>query len=526
MRAELIFASVCLVGSGVAMAQPGTLKCSALDALTLPGAEVTSAALIPAGSAISGVRLAPAILAQLPAFCRVRITDKPSADSDITTEIWLPAIGWNQRYRGQGNGGFAGVIDYPAMATAVAQGYATAGTDTGHSGGEPAFALGHPEKVKDFGWRAIHDMTLEAKAVVAAFYGNAPAHSYFASCSDGGREALMEAERFPADYDGILAGAPAYNWTGLMASAASRTKAMLSTPDKVLPATKVPAIAAAVKRACDAKDGVSDGVINDPRQCRFDPATLLCKDGDAPDCLTAGQVATVKSLYAPMLDSNGKEVLPGYSPGGEDGGNGWTSWITGTPGRESSGLFFGRGFFVNFIYERADWKLDSFDLDRDLKLARQKTGAALDAADTDLKPFVAHGGKLILYHGWNDPAIPALSTVEYFDGVHRAIGAKEADAALRLYMVPGMQHCSGGPGATHFGQNVTDARGDADADIFAALQQWVEAGKAPAQLTSRRLASDSAKGDEFSRPLCPYPATAVYKGGDTGDAKSFACVAP
>jgi feruloyl esterase len=455
----------------------------------------------------------------------VRITDRPSPDSDIETEIWLPETGWNQRYRGQGNGGFAGFIDYPAMATAMAQGYATAGTDTGHTGGEPAFALGHPEKVKDFGWRAIHDMTLDAKAVVTAFYGSAPAHSYFASCSDGGREALMEAERFPADYDGILAGAPAYNWTGLVSAGAAKMKAMLATPESVLPATKVTAIAAAVKLACDANDGVSDGVINDPRQCGFDPSTMLCKAGDAADCLTSGQVATVRTIYAPLLESKGREVMPGYEPGGEDGGNGWASWITGTPQRESSGLFFGRGFFANFIYERADWKLDSFDLDRDLKLARQKTGAALDATDANLTPFAARGGKLILYHGWNDPAIPALSTVEYFNAAHAAMGTK-ADDALRLYMVPGMQHCSGGPGATHFGQNATDLSGDADRDAFTALQRWVESGKAPAQLTAQRYASDSAKGDKFSRPLCPYPATAVYKSGDTADAKSFACISP
>jgi feruloyl esterase len=523
----LTLAGLCFIAASAATAQTGNLKCAALNALDLPSAKITSASIVPAAASLSGIRLPPALAARLPAFCRVRITDRPSPDSDINIELWLPVDGWNGRFRGTGNGGFAGVIYFTEMAAAVTEGYATAGTDTGHAGAEPDFALGHPEKVVDFGWRAVHDMTVASKTVLAAFYGKPPAHSYFASCSDGGREALMEAERFPADYDGILAGAPAYNWTGLVTAGMAKLTAMKSSPDRELPAAKVPAIAAAVRAACDAKDGVKDGVLNDPRTCGFDPATMLCKDGDAKDCLTPGQVATLKNFYTPVKDPSGKEIMPGMLPGAEDGGNGWASWITGTPGHESLGEFFAQGFFRNFVHEQANWTFHDFDLAKDTRLAIDKTAAALNATDTNLKPFSARGGKLILYHGWNDPAIPALSTVKYFDGLRQTLGAKATDDSTRLYMVPGMQHCGGGPGANDFGQSGTNARADAQHDVFTALEQWVEAGNAPGPLVAKKYLTDNpAKGVEFTRPLCPYPAAAKYVSGDTNDAKSFICAKP
>lgn len=337
----------------------------------------------------------------------------------------------------------------------------------------------------------------------------------------------MEAQRFPGDYDGILAGAPAYPWTGLMTSAAMSVKEMLGRPENYLPAAKIPVIAAAVRAACDAADGVKDGVVNDPRGCQFDPATIECKGGDAPGCLTAGQVDSVKLIYAAKLDAAGKEFLPGGMPGGEEGPNGWTTWITGDAPGKASGVYYANGFFRDFVHQDPKWDVTEFDVAKDLPLARQKTGADLDARDADLKAFLGRGGRLILYHGWNDPAIPALSTVNYFEAMRKAMGDAAVNAAVRLYMVPGMQHCGGGPGATHFGQAGTDVRGDAEHDVFTALEQWVEAGMAPGELTAERFAGgEGKKSVEFSRPLCPYPAEAKYGGGDTASAKSFACVAP
>jgi Tannase and feruloyl esterase len=501
----------------------GEARCPKLVSLQLADAKVTSAEVMTAGAGVTGVSLPRKLAAGLPAFCRVRLTDRPSSDSDIKTEIWLPVAGWNSRYLGQGNGGFAGEIAYEYMADAVREGYATAGTDTGHVGPTPTFALGHPEKVKDFGWRAIHDMTVEAKAVAAAFYGKAAAHTYFESCSDGGREALMEAQRFPADYDGIVAGAPAYNWTALTASGAVDTKAILTGADAFIPPGKVAMIAAAVNAQCDALDGVADGVVNDPRICRFDPETLACKDGgDASKCLTTGQVATLKTIYSAKVDAKGSYVYPGFLPGAEDGRGGWVPWITGGVPGQSLFAFFGHGYFSNFVHEQADWELTFFDFDKDYALANEKTAAALNATDRNLKPFVARGGKLILYHGWNDPAIPALGTIDYYDGAVKVLGARVAADSLRLYMVPGMQHCGGGPGATEFNGGPEAAERDAEHDVTTALEEWVEMGKAPGTLIAR---SGDAAGDGFTRPLCVYPAVARYVGGDSKVAASFVCSA-
>lgn len=490
--------------------------CSAMAALALPSAKVTSADMSPAGGPIAGLSLSAKTAEAMPAFCRIKITDRPSPDSEINTEVWLPIGSWNGRFRGQGNGGFAGEIAYRLMATAVGQGYATAGTDTGHVGGKGDFAFGHPEKVKDFGWRAIHDMTVQAKQIVAAFYGKPAGHSYFAACSDGGREALMEAQRFPADYDGILAGAPAYHWTALVPSGTADTQALMASPANYIPASKLPAIAAAVRAQCDALDGVADGVLNDPRMCGFDPASIACKQGDAATCLTAEQVAALKTIYSAKLDDKGREVYPGFLPGAEEGPGGWALWITGYQPGKSLTAFFGQGYLSNFVYEKRDWDLKSFDFSRDLKAAETKTGAALDATEPNLTPFVTRGGKLILYHGWNDPAIPALGTIDYYDLVRGKLGGRGQSSWVRLYMVPGMQHCGGGPGATDFGQGGDGARGDGEHDIFTALEQWVEGGKAPGPII--------AHGNGMTRPLCPYPGTLRYKGGDTKDAASFACV--
>jgi len=268
---------------------------------------------------------------------------------------------------------------------------------------------------------------------------------------------------------------------------------------------------------------VKDGVINDPLKGGSDPETIVCKAGDGADCLTPTEAAVVKSLYAGARDAGG-EIMPGVLPGGEVGGNGWAGWITGAPQKPSLGVFFAEGFFGNFVHDDPAWRVASFDAERDPLLARKKTHAALDAWDTNLKPFTDRGGKLILYHGWNDPGIPAKLTLEYYGGLQKTMGADATDAAVRLYMVPGMEHCSGGPGATEFGQGGVTPRGDAEHDVFTALEQWVEAGRTPGPIVALKIGA--GKKVEFTRPLCPYPAAAKYVGGETTEAKSFVCAAP
>src|SRR5450631_2702160 len=309
--------------------------CGSLAQLKIPSATITLAQLVPAGTfsgppaAFSGGDLTP-FYKSLPAFCRVVAEAKPTADSDIKLEVWLPASGWNGKLQGIGNGGFAGLIDYVQIGSAMSKGYAATATDTGHTGSpvDAAWALGHPEKVVDFGHRGIHEMTRVAKELAHAFYGKATQHSYFAGCSDGGREALMEAQRYPADYDGILAGAPANYWTALLSTAAVDTLALTLDAASFIPPAKIPAISAAVLAVCDKLDGVNDGVLNDPRQCHFDPASMQCKASDDTDkCLTAPQAAALKKIYAGPHGAHGQEVFPGFLPGSEDGPGGWGLWI-------------------------------------------------------------------------------------------------------------------------------------------------------------------------------------------------------
>ena len=358
-------------------------SCAGLAQLALPEAKVVSAEGVPAGAFTPPPSLNPwtagdpAFYKALPAFCRVVVKATPSADSDIPIEVWMPAGGWNGRFRGQGNGGFAGEIDYRSMGAAVARGDATAGTNTGHSAGgtDASWALGHPEKVTDFGYRAIHAMTQIAKATIKAHCGSPARHSYFGSCSNGGRQALMEAQRFPDDYDGILAGAPANYWTHLLTKAVADSQATTLEPASYIPSAKLPAIARAVNAACDARDGVTDGVLNDPRQCRFDPATLACRDGDSDACLTAPQVTALKKLYGGPRDARGREIFPGYVPGAEEGEGGWGPWITGPAPGKSLLFAFGTGYFANVVYEKAGWDYRNANLDEALKAAEEKTAA-------------------------------------------------------------------------------------------------------------------------------------------------------
>jgi hypothetical protein len=507
-------------------------SCEKLAGLKIPGATITLAKTVPVGTFVAPPLPFPvpdqtAFYKGLPAFCRVVAEAKPTADSDIKIEVWMPVSGWNGKLQGIGNGGFAGLIDDRQLGDAVSKGYAATATDTGHPGSpiDAAWALGHPEKVIDFGHRGIHEMTRVAKEAVHAFYGKSAQRSYFAGCSDGGREALMEAQRYPADYDGILAGAPANYWTALLATAAADTQALTLDPASFIPPAKIPAISAAVLAACDELDGVRDGILNDPRQCHFDPVTIECKpDQDPATCLTPPQAAALKKLYAGPHDANGREVFPGYLPGAEDGQGGWGLWILGPAPAKSLMAAFGIGYFSNMVYEKSDWDYKTFPLEDGLKLAEEKTASALNAIDADLKPFKARGGKLILYHGWDDPAISALNSVNYYETVVAKMGQRDADSFVRLYMAPGVQHCDNGPGPDSFGQVGKTTVADPHHSLDAALEQWVEKGAAPATIIASKYDGDDKQHATMTRPLCLYPQAARYKGsGDTNDVANFVC---
>jgi Tannase and feruloyl esterase len=526
--------SSALTGAANAQNEPTSSdSCERLAKSEFPKASITTAKAIGAGAfvgppqAFTGADMS-AFYKKLPAFCRVVVKATPTADSDITVEVWMPLTGWNGKLQGLGNGGFAGIIDYVEVGAAITKGYAATATDAGHTGSpiDASWALGHPEKVIDFGHRGIHEMTRVAKLAVQQFYGSAPKHSYFAGCSDGGREALMEAQRYPDDYDGILAGAPANYWTALLSTSVVDTQALTETPASFIPQAKIPVISNAVLAACDKLDGVADGILNDPRQCHFDPASIECKAGEESDkCLTAPQVTALKRVYAGLQDAHGQTIFPGYLPGAEEGGGGWGMWITGPAPARSLMAFFGIGYYSNMVYEKTDWTYKSFAMDSGMQAAKTKTSAALDAVNPDLTPFRSRGGKLILYHGWNDPAIPAINTINYYEDVVAKVGRANADSFARLYMVPGMQHCGGGPGADTFGTSGSWPANDPQHNIRVALETWVEKGTAPATIIASKTVEGNSQGiPTMTRPLCVYPQAAKYKdSGDTNSADSFVC---
>jgi len=479
-------------------------SCESLAKLALKDATITAADLVPAGQfSAPGERLerGPSPYKTLGDFCRVSATLTPTSDSDIKIEVWLPAANWNGKFQAVGNGGWAGVISYAAMAEAVRGGYASASTDTGHVGGRGTFALGHPEKLVDFAWRSQHEMTVKAKAVVQSFYGSGPKLSYWNGCSTGGRQGLKLAQMFPDDYDGIIAGAPA-NRTAISLWIAH---AVLKDPASYIPPSKYPVIHKAAVNACDASDGLKDGLIGDPRSCQFNPKVLQCTAGDGPDCLTAPQVEAAKKIYSPAINPRtGKEMFASLVPGTELG------WGVQALGPEPSVNIYDQYRYVVFKDPNWDWR--TFDFDKDVVRGDLPENLIMNATDPNMDRFFAHGGKLLLYHGWSDPNVPAVNTIQYFDHVAARLGGpvKAADR-VRLFLAPGMGHCGGGDGPNTF-------------DKVVALEQWVEQGKAPEQL----LASQSTNGAVTrTRPLCRYPQVAAYKGaGSIDDAANFVCRAP
>jgi hypothetical protein len=507
-------------------------SCEALANLTLTNATITSATSVAAGSYKPPA--APGLTAptkDLPAFCRVAGIAKPTADSEIHFEVWLPASGWNGKFEQVGNGGFAGMIPFSGMADPLRHGYATAATDDGHvNGPDQTWAIGHPEKVVDFGYRAVHETAVQAKAILRAYYGKAAHRNYFVGCSEGGREGLTEAQRYPKDFQGIVAGSPAIHWDALQLRGAWDALALLATPASYIPPAKLPVLQNAAIAACDSIDGAKDGFIENPELCRFHPAVAQCKGDDASNCLTAAQVQAAEKIYGPMKNSQtGAVIGPGFSPGVEAVPANWPVWITGRSAPQLGiGKLFATFFFRDLVFEDPKWDVQSLNLDRDIKVADDKFGALLNSDDPNLKAFKASGGKLIQYHGWGDAAIPPQGSVDYFESVQKKMG--NTQNFYRLFMVPTMSHCAGGPGATIFGNagGMEPPQEDAGHDVVLALDRWVEKGVAPDHIIATGFVDNSpAKGVAMTHPLCPYPQVAHYKGtGDIKDAANFVCDVP
>ncbi|MGA7108587.1 MAG: tannase/feruloyl esterase family alpha/beta hydrolase [Terracidiphilus sp.] len=500
--------------------------CSGLKNLKFADTTITVAESVTSGVLDIGGAEAP--LRDLPAFCRVAGVMRPSNDSEIRFEVWLPPTGWNGRLLGSGNGGFAGSIYFDQMAGYLKRGYVVTGTDAGHQadGTDASWAYGHPEKVKDFGWRAIHLTTERAKQILSAYYGKAANKSYFDACSDGGREALMEAQRFPDDYDGILAGAPANAWSTMLAAGVGALQSLTAEPKSYISDLKLPAIQRAVLEACDTLDGVKDGVIGNPAKCHFDPQVLACKAEDGPNCLTQPQIDSLKSLYAGIKDPRGKVIFPGFSMGDEKG---WKEWVVGEDPGASLSARFVQNYFRYIVTANPKWSALTANLDESMLQSKEKGAADLDATNPDLSRFAAHGGKLILYHGWNDAAISPANSIAYFSHVEEAMGKEKVDTFVRLYMIPGMEHCSSGPGASAFGQFGMQTVKGPKFGLFDSLESWVEKGSPDENIVATKYGRGANGGMAavFTRPLCAYPRVAQYKGnGDTNDAANYACVAP
>jgi feruloyl esterase len=482
--------------------------CESLSSLSLPDTTILLAQKVGAGEFIppagGGGGGRETNYKELPAFCRFQATVKPTADSDIRIEVWMPLEKWNGRFEGTGNGAWAGNIGLPALAASLKRGYAVASTDTGHTGGSADFVIGHPEKLIDFEYRSIHEMTVKGKAIVSAFYEGSGhlKYSYFSGCSTGGRQALKEAQRFPTDYDGIIVGDPAAYNTVQVVRQVAVWQAAHKTEGSMIPTGKLAMLHKAVLDQCDALDGVKDGVLENPRRCRFDPKVVECKGQDAPSCLTAAQMETARAMYtSPKNPRTGKEIFFGYEPGSE------LAW----PRLMEQPLGYAVDVLRFAIFKDPKWDPATVNYDSDVATALKVGSESFDARDPDIRPFLTRGAKLLMYHGWTDSAIPPAASLTYYQAVIEKLeNIKKANDEVRLFMVPGMNHCNGGDGPDEF-------------DALTAIEQWRENGKAPTQIVAEHRTNGAV---DRSRPLCPYPQVAIYKGsGSTDEAQNFACAA-
>jgi feruloyl esterase len=522
-------AAVLLLAPGVRAGEHrGRVACADLTRLTFEGnTGVTAADEVTTGSLVTATGIT---LTGLPPFCRVQGVSRPTGDSNIVYEVWLPLTTWNGKFLSSGEGGYVGALNYTrrgldgGLDELLRRGYATASTDTGHVASDTWWAVGHRERAIDYLYRAKHLVTVAAKGLVRAFYGRPASRSYLNSCSNGGRQALLEVQRFPEDYDGVVVGAP-WNFQSHSNAGFVWDAQALSAPGAAIPAAKLPAITAAVLAACDGDDGLVDGVVADPSRCGFDPSVLLCPGPETTSCLTAAQLGALRRIYAgPSNPRTGEQIFPGFAMGGE---NGWTGLVANLT---ASGL--GNGYFANLVFEDPAWDYRTFDFDADMAYADLRVGVLGNAIDPDLSAARERGVKIIQYHGWNDQTLQPAYSPEYYETVVAAMGGlQRTQRFYRLFMVPGMTHCYFGPGATSFGgvgQQIPPVRDPAH-DVQSALEDWVENGVAPGRIIATKYVDDAAatRAVRLTRPLCPYPLVARYRGmGDPNDAASFACRRP
>ena len=502
IKKPLVISAVLCALPTIGLAQ----SCENLSSFSMENMQVDATEVVAAGSfSPTGANASSAQLYQsLPEFCRVSLTLTPSPDSDIKMELWLPTQSWNGKYLAVGNGAFTGNVRHSAMAMPLSRGYAASSTDTGHLGNTASFALGHPEKVYDFGWRSVHEMAVTSKRVIDAYYEDGLRYSYFTGCSAGGRQAMKEAQRFPTDFDGIVAGAPGLDWTGRAAASLRIATHLEENPTAQLRESDRELLHRTALDFCDAEDGVVDGIISNPDQCNLNPEVLQCNEENAGACLSEAQVSTVKMMYSsPINPVTGREIT-GLLPGSELG---WTD-LGWTRSARATGL----DQYRYLVYEDENWTIDQFEFERDIYRAERKDDDTLNALSPDLFEFVENGGKLIAYHGWADPQISPANATQYFERVSQVMGGRDRiHDSLRLFMAPGMGHCAGGPGPNSF-------------DSLSALENWVENGEAPDSIIAVHRTDGAV---DMSRPLCPYPEVSIYNGsGSTDEAENFTCSAP
>ena len=477
-----------------------SVSCAQLASNPALRALALTATTVPAGSlsALRGMD-AHTMLRNVPEHCRVVAILQSVPDSRIQVEIWLPLPGaWNGKLLGTGNGGYSSNIDLPQFAEAMRRGFAVAASDTGHAGGSLTFGAGHPQKIRDWAYRSTHAMAETLRKVAAAYYGRSAQHAYFDGCSTGGQQALSEAERYPGDFDGIVAGDPGYDRIALNAMFLWSWLVTHPKDGPAFPAAKLPLLANKVVQECGGRDGYAPDVIADPEECHPRLETLRCSGADSANCFTSAELRQAETLYRGPRDAKtGTALYPGWPAGSE---RGWGAYFVGKP--EPARLEFWR----LWVFNNPNWDPRSFDFVRDRDAARAKL-PYVDALDSNLRPFEQRDGKLLMYHGWSDPVVPPEDSIAYYQAVEKNFGASPA-GFIRLFMVPGMYHCSGGPGATEF-------------DPLTALDTWVTHGTAP----DRILAEHRSDGQvDRTRPLCPYPQRAFWSGhGDRNEAASFAC---
>lgn len=505
-----IFLLASCAGTSAQVAVDPEQACQVLATrLKLEGSLVDSAAYVPAGF------VPPGLKAAIPqAFCRVQVTSRPSADSDIKSEIWMPAASrWNGRFLATGGGGNSGAIIYSRLVDGLQRNYAVLSTDNGHVGKtsiDQSWAIGHPEKVIDFGHRAQAVAALVGKAVVREFYRQPADKSYWIGCSQGGGKGLMQAQRYPENFDGIVAGAPVFDWVGSMFSPGWVGLPGMRDQAQFVPKEKLPVIHKAVLAACDAQDGLVDGLLQKPGACKFDPASMACPAGqDGTACLTPGQVGAMKRFYSPITRSDGTEVFPGFPKGSEV----TSAWL----GRDKPTGANWPVFWSDVVYEDAQYDvLSRLDVTgfSDFDRAKAKLSRSYDAVDPNLQPFASRGGKLIVWHGWHDELVSALRTESYVKDVSARVGVARADSFMRTYLAPGVNHCRGGLGPIPDEYNLLEK-----------VVDWVENGRAPGGVIGTHR---NERGEvDRTMPVCPYPQFARYKGtGDVKDAANFVCAAP